>query len=165
MLNRRRVLSPVLSLLTIVLAGANAPRAYAAGSDIVLWAADASNLNGQWSLVADSSAAGGQAVSSTDTGWSSTSGPLAAPGNYFDFTFSAPANTAFHVWLRLRASGDSKWNDSVYAQFSDSTDTNDSAIYRIGTTSGLNVNLQTCSGCALSGWGWMDGAYWLGQAT
>ena len=165
MLNRRRVLSLVLSLLTIVLAGANAPRAYAAGSDIVLWAADAKNLNGHWSLGTDSSAAGGQAVTSTDTGWASADAVLAAPANYFEFAFSAPANTPYHVWMRIRAGANSKFNDSVYAQFSDSTDPNGSAIYRIGTTSGLNVNLQTCSGCALSGWGWMDGAYWLSQVT
>src|SRR5690242_8263185 len=92
MSNGRRVLSLVLLLLTIVLAGANTPRVFAAGSDIVLYAADASNLNGHWSLAAVSSAAGGQAVSSTDTGWASVNAPLTAPANYFEFAFSAPAN-------------------------------------------------------------------------
>ena len=40
-----------------------------------------------------------------------------------------------------------------------------SAAYRIGTTSGLLVNLERCSGCGVSGWGWQDGAYWLSQAS
>src|SRR5262249_43738241 len=27
------------------------------------------------------------------------------------------------------------------------------------------ANLQSCNGCALAGWGWVDGAYWLSQAS
>jgi hypothetical protein len=38
-------------------------------------------------------------------------------------------------------------------------------VYAIGTTSGLLVNLESCSGCGASGWGWQNGAYWLSQAT
>ena len=160
MLNR-----PISSLLImfVVLGALAAPPAYAAAGDIVLTAADAKNLNGHWSLVSDSSAAGGRAVSSSDSGWATTDTALASPGNYFEFTFDAAAGTSYHVWLRLAAGGNSKFNDSVYAQFSDSTDTNGSPLYRIGTTSALDVNLQSCNGCALSGWGWIDGAYWLSQ--
>ena len=27
------------------------------------------------------------------------------------------------------------------------------------------VNLENCSGCGVSGWGWQNTAYWLSQAT
>ena len=32
-------------------------------------------------------------------------------------------------------------------------------MFRTGTTSGLAVNLEECSGCGLSGWGWRDDAW------
>ena len=104
-------------------------------------------------------------ITSADNGWSSTDGALASPGNYFELSFPAEANTAYHVWVRLKAGSNSKYNDSVYLQWNDSVDGNGSALYRIGTTSSLTVNLQTCNGCALSDWGWVDGAYWLSQAS
>ena len=73
--------------------------------------------------------------------------------------------TPYHVWLRLRAGNDSKFNDSVWVQFSDAVDASGAAVFGIGTSSGLLVNLQSCNGCALSGWGWIDGAYWLTRAS
>ena len=154
-----------LCATTLFLLLLSASRPHAAAGDIVLYAADASNVRGNWSLAADSSAAGGQRMSSADLGWSSTDSALVAPADSFDFTFAAAANTRYHVWLRLKASGNSKFNDSAFVQFSDAVDGNGSAIYRIGTTNGLFVNLQSCNGCALSGWGWLDGAYWLSQTT
>ncbi len=90
--------------------------------------------------------------------------PLASPGDYFEATFTAPSYTTYHVWLRMRATGDSKWNDSVWVQFSDAANTNGSAAYRIGTTDALAVNLEPCSGCGVSGWGWQDKAYWTSQS-
>ena len=140
---------------------AAATRSSAAATDIVLYASDAMSLHGNWALAADGGTAGGQLLNSADNGWASADTPLAAPGHYFEFTFSAPANTPFHIWLRLRAGGQSKYNDSVFAQFSDAVNAQGGAVYRIGTTNALTVNLQSCNGCALSGWGWIDGAYWL----
>jgi endonuclease/exonuclease/phosphatase family metal-dependent hydrolase len=161
----RNVRQSISVSFMVALALVWSPRAHAAASDIVLYASDATNLNGHWSRTADSSAAGGQAIVSTDTGWASTGSAAPSPTNFFEFKFDAPANTSYHVWLRLRANGNSKYSDSVYAQFSDSVDGNGSAIYRIGTSGGLGVNLQSCNGCALANWGWMDGAYWLSQPT
>ena len=46
-------------------------------------------------------------------------GPLANPANYFDATFQAQAGTRYRVWLRMHPIGDTKWNDSVFVQFSD----------------------------------------------
>ena len=110
------------------------------------------------------SAAGGQLLSSADSGWANTSGPSTAPANSVDFTFSAPSATAYHVWLRMRATGNSKYNDSVYLQFSDAVDAGGAAIFGLGTTTGVTVNLAPdTSNSGLSGWGWQDGTYWLTQ--
>jgi endonuclease/exonuclease/phosphatase family metal-dependent hydrolase len=144
-------------------AGVPDSRALAATSDIVLYASDFTTLKGNWQKTSTSGAAGSQSLSSADYGWSSTSSPLASPGHYFEASFSAPAGTAYHVWVRLRGANNSKWNESLWLQFSDSTTTSGSAVYRIGTTSGLLLNLENCSGCGVSGWGWQDGAYWLNQ--
>lgn len=133
---------------------------------IVLYSADASNLHGNWTRVANPTAAGGQALASADSGWASTGAPLAAPTDYFDVTFTAPAATPYHVWLRMRAGGNSKYNDSVYVQLSDALGQNGSPAFALGTTSALCVNLASDStGASLNGWGWQDGAYWLAQSS
>ncbi len=131
--------------------------------DIVLYTSDVSNVQGNWSAASSSSGAGGQRMTSTDYGWSSTTAPLASPSDYFEATFSAPSYTTYHVWVRMRATGDSKWNDSAWVQFSDAIDTNGSAAYRIGTSDALLANLESCAGCGVSGWGWQDKAYWTSQ--
>ncbi|MGE0448694.1 MAG: carbohydrate-binding protein [Vicinamibacterales bacterium] len=138
--------------------------ATAQAQEIVLYTSDVTAVQGSWSAEASSSGAGGQRMTSADSGWSSADAALAAPRDYFEATFSAPSFTTYHVWLRMRAGSESKWNDSVWVQFSDSSDTNGSAAYRIGTTSGLLVNLEPCANCGVSGWGWQDSAYWLAQS-
>ena len=162
MLNRSWYASAVFLLAATVTPCASAA---AAPADVVLYAADATNLRGNWALRADATAAGGQSIAGADDGWSATSTALASPTHTFDLTFAAAANTPYHVWFRLKAGGDSKFNDSVYVQFSDAVDGSGSALFGIGTASGLVINLQRCNGCALSGWGWMDGAYWLSQPS
>src|ERR671937_631939 len=126
-MNRR-----VCAVALLVVIGA-VGRAYAGSGDIVLYTSDVSTVQGNWSKASSSAGAGGQTLSSADYGWSSTTNALASPTNYFEATFTAAAGTSYHVWLRLRASGDSKWNDSVWVQFTDSTDANGNAIYRVGT--------------------------------
>ena len=91
--------------------------------------------------------------------------PLAVPTHFVEATFSAPSSTAFHVWLRLRAANDSKYNDSVWVQFSDAL-AGGAAVYPLNTTSALMVNLATdSSAVSLNAWGWQNTAYWLSQAT
>ena len=136
----------------------------AAGSEIVLYASEAVTVRGNWAAASSSGAAAGRSMTSSDLGWSSTNAPLASPANYFEMTFDAPAGTPYRIWARLRATNNSKWNDAVWMQFSDAL-VNGSAAYRIGTTSGLMVNLERCSGCGTAGWGWHNTAYWLSQAT
>jgi len=152
--------SLTLSLIFLTMAAEQAPTRALAG-DIVLYSSDVTVVRGNWAKTASASAAGAQMLSNPNLGWSSTSAPLAAPTDYFEATFSAPAATIYHVWLRLRASNDSKWNDSVWVQFSDSTDASGAAANRIGSGAGIAVNLENCSGCGVSGWGWQDRAYWL----
>jgi phosphatidylserine/phosphatidylglycerophosphate/cardiolipin synthase-like enzyme len=132
-------------------------------AEIVLYSSDVTTAVGNWSRVADTSAAGAFVMRSQDQGAAALSAPLAAPGNYFEATFSAAKNTRYRVWVRMRAKDDSKWNDSVFVQFSDSVDGGGGAIYRIGSTSALTENLWTCATCATTGWGWSRHAYWLGD--
>jgi hypothetical protein len=140
--------------------------ASAATGDIVLYSTDTANLHGNWARMADVTAAGGQLLASSDRGWSNTGGPLASPAHFIDFTFNALPARPYRVWIRMRAGANSKYNDSVFAQFSDTIGLRRTGIYRIGTTSGLTVNLANdATGNGLSGWGWQAGAYWLGQAT
>ena len=69
------------------------------------------------------------------------------------------------MWLRALALNDSKWNDSLWVQFSDAM-ADGSPIYPINTTSGLLVNLATSSDASsLRDWGWQNGVYWLSQPT
>ncbi len=44
----------------------------------------------------------------------------------------------------------------MFVQFEGATDQNGDPVYQIGTTSGLAVNLEECSDCGISGWGWED---------
>jgi hypothetical protein len=150
---------------TCVLVLMQSAAARAQGSDIVLYAADATSLSGHWTRVADATAAGGQRLNTPDIGGAAASTPLAAPTHFVDFAFTASANVGYRVWLRLKAGANSKFNDSLFLQFSDAIDATGGPLYRTGTTNALLVNLQSCDGCALSGWGWLNGAYWFQQTT
>lgn len=137
----------------------------AAADEIVLYVSDAATLSGNWTRATDASAAGGQLLTTPDAGWSNTSGPLATPAHFAEFAFAADANTNYRLWIRIRAGANSKYNDSIFAQFSDAIDGSGAPLYRIGTTNGLVINLQSCNGCAMSGWGWFNSAYWLQQSS
>jgi endonuclease/exonuclease/phosphatase family metal-dependent hydrolase len=136
----------------------------AAAQEIVLYSADVNTISGNWARVDSATGAGVKKMASTDLGWSAVDAPLASPNDYFEATFNARARIGYRVWLRMKAAGNSKWNDAVWVQFSDSLNASGNAIYRIGTTSGLLVNLEQCSGCGMSNWGWSGGAWWLSQA-
>jgi PLD-like domain len=133
-------------------------------SEVVIYASDVTpaNIHGTWSQVADATAAAGIKLTNPDAGAAVVDPAFPAPTNYFDASFQAAGGTRYRVWLRLRAIGNSKFNDSVFVQFSDSTDSGGNAIYRTGTTGALLVNLATDStGSSLQGWGWQRNAYWL----
>src|SRR5256885_8859196 len=136
-------------------------------STIVMWAATdvaPGNVFGSWQVMADTTAAGRQALWNPDHGQSKIPPPLAAPANYFETTFTALAGTGYHLWLRLKAQGNSTANNSVSVQFDDAIDQFGSPLYRIGDTQGAEIALTDPSG-TLSGWGWEDNGFNGAPAT
>ena len=101
-------------------------------------------------------------MQSTNLGAAKVTPALAAPGNYVEMTFTAEAGRAYHLWVRGKAEGNNWANDSVHVQFDQAVNASGAAIYRIGTTGSAEVNLEDCSGCGLSGWGWQDNGYGSG---
>jgi hypothetical protein len=139
----------------------------AAPGNVVIYASDlpAAALHGAWTVASDSTSPNGIKVVTPDNGFASTDVPLASPAHYIDVTFTAAANTPYTLWLRMQALNNSKFNDSLWVQFSDAT-ANGSPVYPMNTTSALDVNLATdANATSLNGWGWQNSAYWLSQAT
>jgi hypothetical protein len=135
---------------------------------IVVYAGDvrASDIHGMWvSQCCESGSPDGVNLVTADIGYSSLERPLASPEHYVDVTFDARPGVPYTFWLRMRAANNSKWNDSVWVQFSDVlVNGSPAGTYRINTASGLLVNLATNStASSLNGWGWANGAYWLTQ--
>jgi regulation of enolase protein 1 (concanavalin A-like superfamily) len=136
-------------------------------ADIVIYASDVPSAarHGAWIIGGDPSSPGSIKLQTADSGVAHLANPLASPSDYVDVTFSAPANTPYTIWLRMRALNDSKFNDAVWVQFSDAV-ANGSRVHALGSTSGLLVNLATdYDAASLDGWGWQNTAYWLQQAT
>jgi len=131
-------------------------------ADIVLWAAEAPTKVGAWSVVADATAAGGSRISNPDANAPKRATALANPTDYFEMTFNAPAGTSYRLWLRGKAQNDFWGNDSAFIQFSDSVDGGSNPVFRIGTTSATEMNLEDCSGCGVQGWGWQDNGWGAG---
>ena len=127
--------------------------------EIVLYAASATHVAGTWSLVADASAAGGARVWNPDAAAAKLTTPLAIPANYFELTFQAEANVAYHLWMRGKADKNAWANDSVYVQFSGSVNAAGAAINRIGTTGAATFSLEDGTNAGLAGWGWSDDSY------
>ena len=127
--------------------------------EVVLHAADATRLAGNWRLQADLSAAGGQRAWNPDAGLAKVVTASATPSDYIELTFNAEQGRAYRLWMRGRAERDDWSNDSVHVQFSGSVDAQGAVIYRIGTTSAAEYNLESCKGCGLSGWGWEDNGW------
>jgi len=160
----RGIHQPFLALITALFSLAIFT-ATAAANDVVIYSSDVTTIAGSWKRASDGAAAGGQKMVSHNYGWSVTGAPLAAPKSYFEAKFSATANTAYRVWVRMKAASNSTSNDSVYMQFSDAVNGSGGAIWRIGSTSGILLNLERCSGCGVSGWGWRGGSWWTSQTS
>jgi hypothetical protein len=136
-------------------------------STIVIWTSTdvaASNVNGNWQWLTDSTAAGGSALWNPDHGMSRISPPLAAPANYFTTTFNAVGGVPYHLWLRLRAQSNSTSNNSVSVQLSDAIDQYGSPLWPIGSTQGAEIALTDPSG-TLNAWGWADNGFNGAPAT
>ena len=131
----------------------------ASAQEVVLYASQAPVKVGSWTTAADSTAAGSFRLANPDAGAAKVVTALAAPSSYFELSFYANAGQAYHLWLRGKAQGDSPYNDSVHVQFSGSVTSTGSAIYRIGTNSSTEVNLEDCLGCGDQNWGWQDNGW------
>src|SRR5581483_6544556 len=137
------------------------------GTSVVMWAAHvpAANLHGNWSFASDASAAGGTALLNPNNNAAKTSPPLANPTNYFVQTFTADAGKPYHLWIRMRATGNSLSNDSVSVQFNDSVDVNGNPSMQFNSSTGAEIVLQNgSSDPSINNWGWAD-ANWNGPAT
>jgi hypothetical protein len=132
------------------------------GDDVVIHPGTVAQTVGQWTIVSDASAASGAAVALPNANVAKISTALASPADYFEVTFNAQAGMAYRVWIRGRAQSDYWGNDSVHVQFSGSVNENGATAWRIGTTSSTEINLEDCSGCGLSGWGWQDNGWGVG---
>jgi hypothetical protein len=125
--------------------------------ETVLLPADDALLYGAWQVVSDPGASSyGRAVRHADAGAPKLQTALASPRDYIEMGFIADPTQEYKLWLRLKAENNFWANDSVFAQFTGAKDASGNPIYEIGTTSALAVNLEECSGCGVSGWGWED---------
>jgi hypothetical protein len=124
--------------------------------EMVLTPGSDAALYGAWQSVEDPTAADGRRVWHPDAGAAKQVNPLANPTNFFELRFLADPTQEYKLWLRLKADGNYWGNDSVFVQFTGAKDAAGNPIYEIGTTSALAVNLEECSGCGVSGWGWED---------
>jgi endonuclease/exonuclease/phosphatase family metal-dependent hydrolase len=156
-MNRQLLVRPALALGALLLVGGASPAA--AGDDIVLYARNASTRAGAWSVVTDSSAAGGARMANPDADAAKRSSASSSPSSYFDIPFTAKTGVGYHLWIRGKAQNDDWTNDSAFVQFSGSITASGSAVYRIGTTSATVYSLEASSGAGESGWGWEDNEY------
>jgi hypothetical protein len=131
-------------------------------TEVVLRAADATAVRGAWVVASDAAASGGAALWLPDAGAPKLTVASATPQHSFELSFTARSNTPYRLWIRGRAQNDYWGNDSVFVQFSDSVSATGSEVYRTGTTEATIVNLEDCSGCGISGWGWQDNGYGAG---
>jgi hypothetical protein len=128
---------------------------------VILWARNAP-VNVGWSVVNDTSAAGGARLATANARAPKVAAPAASPSRYFEHTFTAAAGVPYRLWIRGKAEGNDYDNDSAWVQFSGSVTSSGAPAYRIGTTSGTWVGIEDCSGCGLAAWGWQDNGYGRG---
>jgi hypothetical protein len=147
---------------TFTTAGGAPPPPPPGAGTIVLHTSQGATLAGTARRVSDSTAASGSRVEIPDAGLAKVTTAAASPANYYELTFNAQAGVAYHLWVRGKAAGNYWGNDSVHVQFSGSVTSSGAATWRIGTTSSTEINLEACSGCGLSGWGWQDNGWGAG---
>jgi PKD repeat protein len=128
----------------------------------VLYASEAPVRVGNWQVVTDATAAGGARLWNPDLGTNKINTAAATPASYFEMTFNAQANTAYHLWMRGKAQNDSPYNDSVHVQFSDSVNATGASVFRIGTTDSTVINLEDDLSYGVKGWGWQDNGWGVG---
>src|SRR6185369_16730947 len=127
--------------------------------ETVLYASQPAVRVGNWSSVSDSTAAGGARLVNPDAGLPKIATASTSPSSYVEFTFSASAGVPYRIWIRGKAQNNSPYNDSVFVQFTSTVTSSGGSVYRIGTTSAAEINLEDCMACGLQGWGWQDNGW------
>jgi hypothetical protein len=125
-------------------------------SEVVLYASDVARMAGNYQVVADTTAAGGQRLWNPNLSAPKLSGAAAAPVSYVEFTFYAEAGRPYQLWIRGKAEKNSWANDSVFVQF------DHLAGAEIGTSNALTVQLEDDINAGVSGWGWQDHGWGAG---
>jgi hypothetical protein len=154
---RRALTALVLTLLALT--GPREAHVLGQGSDDIILLASSARLVGAWRVMSTAGAAGGTAAVLPNTNRAKAVTPRANPADYFELTFTVTANVPYHLWVRGKADGNLKDNDSVHIQFTNSLDESGAATWRIGSTTSAEVNLEDCSGCGNSAWGWEDNGW------
>jgi hypothetical protein len=131
-------------------------------AEIVLRATDVTVASGAWRRESDGTGAGGERIRHPDAGAAKISAAAASPVHYFELTFTADSGKPYRIWIRGKAEANSWANDSVFVQFDKSVNSGGSPVWRIGTTSATEMNLEDCSGCGVSEWGWQDNGWGAG---
>jgi hypothetical protein len=124
--------------------------------EIVLHWLSYGEIRGNWRDVPDEAAASGRRLWYPDAGAPKVNAPAADPAGFVDLYFAADPTQTYKLWVRLKADRNYWGNDSVWLQFTGAVGPTGQPAYRIGTTAGLPVNLEECSNCGVSGWGWED---------
>jgi hypothetical protein len=151
---------PALALAVLALfAGPRHARVLGQSADDIILLASTARLAGAWRVMSTAGAAGGTATVLPNTNRAKVVTPVANPTDYFELTFTVTANVPYRLWVRGKADGNSKNNDSVHIQFTNSIDAAGAAKWRIGSTTSAEVNLEDCSGCGNAGWGWEDNGW------
>ena len=119
-------------------------------------AADNVAMTGNWSRVADATAAGGFRAHDANLGAPKVTQPSETPANSITMPFLADPNLTYKLWVRLKGGANSWANDSVWVQFSGVTTP---PYPTAGTPTGLSVSLEECVNCGVSGWGWEDDGF------
>jgi hypothetical protein len=142
--------------------GSPPPAPPPASGDVVLYAGAATTIVGNWLVENDTAAAGGRHIRNPNAGVAKIVTAAANPAAYFELTFTADAGKPYRLWIRGKAEGNAYANDSVHVQFSNTVNQSGAAVYRIGTSSSTEFNLEACSGCGLANWGWEDNGWGSG---
>lgn len=129
----------------------------AAVDDVVIFANDSPAITGtRWTIVDEPTASSGKGLLNPDLGETvNLPGALSTPNGFTEYTFTAAANTSYHIWFRGKALSNAANNGAVYAQFSDSLTDAGAVDYRIGSSS-QKITLTLGEGTNPAGWGWND---------
>jgi hypothetical protein len=127
--------------------------------EIVIYASDATRIVGDYQLVTDATAAGGQRLWNPNRFAAKILSASASPANYSEFTFYAQAGRAYRLWIRGKGESNLWSNDSAYLQFSGTVDAVGAATSRIGTTGSMWYSVEEYSNAGILNWGWQDNGY------